>query len=259
MEGWLEVRALGEHIVWVLVCTCGHVHVTGWPGVHKGLTAHPVLLSSYLCTELWLALRSLVKGPHSLDTDTWYKWGAACCSAALYWPWAVRRYNGVCAWTQKPVQITLLWLTSWMTLGKQLNLRISLFISKLGVPMRIKWNNPEKVFGSIPDIWWTLDEWNSWRHPNPLAMRFRSNWVSVAQEKRQVGRTGRLGLTRGRLTAPKGADRSHCLLWQHELIKSIHQGWFTWASRNLERVPGVLCSSQPEECQKGMEVGSRVD
>ena len=104
------------------------------------------------------------------------------------------------------------------------NLWISLFISKLGVPMRIKWNNPEKVSGPIPDIQWTPDKWNLWRHPSPLAMRFRSNWVSVAQEKWQVGRKGRLGLTRSRLTAPEGADRAHCWLWQHELIKSIHRG-----------------------------------
>ena len=51
----------------------GHVHVTGWPGVHEGLAAHPVLLGFYLRTELWLALRRLVKGPHSLGADTWCK------------------------------------------------------------------------------------------------------------------------------------------------------------------------------------------
>lgn len=191
MGGWLEVRALGEHIVWVLVCTCGHVHVTGWPGVHKGLTAHPVLLRSYLCTELWLALRSLVKGPHSLDADTWCKWGAACCTAALYWPWAVRRYNGVCAWTQKPVQITLLWLTSWMTLGKQLNLWISLFISKLGVPMRIKWNNPEKCLVQFQTYNGLL--MNGIREDTPTLWQWDSDLIEFQWHKRNGRWAGKGG------------------------------------------------------------------
>lgn len=42
-----------------------------------------------VCAELWLGLRCLVKWPSSLDADTWYKWGVACSTAALYWPWAV--------------------------------------------------------------------------------------------------------------------------------------------------------------------------
>lgn len=90
MEGWLEAQALGEDIVWVLVstpwaCTCH------WPaGCPRRLycpSSSPQLLC--VCAELWLGLRCLVKWPSSLDADTWYKWGVACSTAALYWPWAV--------------------------------------------------------------------------------------------------------------------------------------------------------------------------
>lgn len=168
------------------------------------------LFSSSECVTV--ALTYLVKGQSSLDADSLVYMRSSlqsCCSVQAL------GCNGVYAWTQKPVQISLLWLTGWVTMGKLLVSKSDSSPVNWGLPWRLNEIIQAKC---LVQFWTNNGLLMNGGYKESLALRQWDSGLMSPNGTREMDgmwmtKPGAWDWWEAGSRCQKGTDRSHCCSW----------------------------------------------